>query len=80
MIAYTWLLWYQLTGQGVLDKACEDNQLCVVSILPHILDCQSECRNNYLDILRQMGEKYKKRQWGYVYSLSLLLKKYLSLG
>eukprot|EP00914_Ancora_sagittata_P013301 GHVO01025878.1.p1 GENE.GHVO01025878.1~~GHVO01025878.1.p1 ORF type:complete len:174 (+),score=26.92 GHVO01025878.1:33-554(+) len=58
----------QLTGAGVLETACNDHQLCVIAILPHILDCQSECRNKYLAILRQMGDKYKKRQWGWVWA------------
>ena len=38
--------------------------LCIIAILPHILDCQSDCRNKYVKILLQMGEKYKAKQWG----------------
>ena len=56
----------QLTNEEVLKTACQERQLCMVAILPHILDCQSSCRNDYLDVLRRMGEKYKKRMWGYV--------------
>jgi len=54
----------QLTEESVLKGACDDHQLCIISFLPNILDCQSECRNNYLTTLRTLGEKYKKRTWG----------------
>ena len=54
----------QLTESSVLSSACDDHQLCIVSVLPHILDCQSDCRNTYLKTLKQMGNKYKKQQWG----------------
>lgn len=58
----------ELTNEGILKAACEEHQLCVVSVLPHILDCQSSCRNNYLDILRSLAERHKKRQWGWVWA------------
>ena len=48
----------------MLKEVCEENQLCVISILPHILDCQSKCRNDYIKVLQGMADKYKKRQWG----------------
>jgi len=54
----------QLTDESVLKTACEDHQLCVVAVLPNILDCQSECRNGYLSLMRKLGEKNKKRMWG----------------
>ena len=34
----------QITTQATVDKACGGNQLCIVAVVPHILDCQSECR------------------------------------
>ncbi|KAK7868099.1 hypothetical protein R5R35_005546 [Gryllus longicercus] len=58
----------QITEETVLKEACEQHPLCVVSVLPHILDCQSECRNGYLETLRKMGEKYKQKMWGWVWS------------
>lgn len=47
-------------------KACSEKPLCVVSILPHILDCGASCRNDYLSILARLGEKYKNKMWGLV--------------
>lgn len=58
----------QLTSEEVTKKTCEDKPLCVVSVLPHILDCDAACRNKYLAILAKMGEKYKKKQWGWLWS------------
>ena len=48
------------------------NQVCVIAILPHILDCDSKCRNNFIDILQKQSEKHKKRQWGWVFVFSRL--------
>lgn len=58
---------FQVTSAGVLKKSCEDHQLCIVSVLPHILDCQSQCRNDYLKTLRKLGEKFKKNMWGWLW-------------
>ena len=53
----------QITSNDALKSNCE-KQLCIISILPHILDCQSKCRNDYIKIMTEMGDKYKKQQWG----------------
>ncbi|KAF4523487.1 hypothetical protein B566_EDAN004556 [Ephemera danica] len=57
-----------LVSDSVLREACGEHPLCVVTVLPHILDCQSECRNKYLATLAKMGDKYKKKLWGWVWS------------
>lgn len=56
----------QIVNEESLKNACEDKPLCVISVLPHILDCQSECRNKYLKVLSDLAENYKKKMWGYV--------------
>ncbi|XP_011160406.1 protein disulfide-isomerase A6 homolog [Solenopsis invicta] len=58
----------QITSEQKLRAACEDKPICVVSVLPHILDCQSDCRNGYLKTLSNLGEKYKKKMWGWVWA------------
>lgn len=58
----------ELVEQKQLDEACDGKQLCIISVLPNILDCQSKCRNAYLDTLRLMGEKYKKQQWSWLWT------------
>ncbi|XP_046427345.1 protein disulfide-isomerase A6 homolog isoform X1 [Neodiprion fabricii] len=58
----------QILGERSLKDACESKPLCVVSVLPHILDCQADCRNGYLKILKALAEKYKKKMWGWVWA------------
>lgn len=56
----------QITKESVLTDYCGKAQLCVVSFLPHILDCDSKCRNDYLNVLKQISEKHKK--YGYLWA------------
>lgn len=58
----------ELTSEAVAKEQCEQRPLCIVSVLPHILDCDAKCRNGYLDILRTLGDKYKKKQWGWLWT------------
>lgn len=58
----------QLTSEDVMKTNCVDHPLCVVAILPNILDCQSECRKGYLKTLTSLGDKYKQKMWGWVWS------------
>lgn len=58
----------EITNEATFDEACEGKPLCVVSVLPHILDCDAKCRNKFLDTLREMGEKYKNKMWGWVWA------------
>ena len=51
----------QVTSQKVMEEQCEQRPLCVIAFLPHILDCQSKCRNDYLQMLTAMGDKFKKQ-------------------
>lgn len=59
---------FELISEDVATKACDGKQLCVVSILPHILDCDAKCRNKYLDILKTNGEKFKGKPWGWLWT------------
>ncbi|CAD5117400.1 DgyrCDS6173 [Dimorphilus gyrociliatus] len=58
----------QITSSKVLEDACAEKQLCIVAFLPHILDCQSKCRNDYISVLSELGAKYKKKMWGWAWS------------
>lgn len=64
-------------------QACSEKPLCVVSVLPHILDCNAACRNDYLAILARLGDKYKNKMWGWVWAeagAQLGLEESLELG
>ena len=58
----------QVTSPKVLEEHCEQKSLCVIAFLPHILDCQSKCRNKHLEMLTKMGDKFKKQGWGWLWS------------
>lgn len=58
---------YQITSQKFLEDGCSEHQLCIISVLPHILDCQAQCRNDYLKVLKQLGEQFKRNMWGWLW-------------
>ncbi|CAG0904197.1 unnamed protein product [Cyprideis torosa] len=60
----------ELTSKGALEEACQ-HSLCVIAVLPQLLDCQSRCRNSYLDILKAQAEKFKKSGWGWIWAEAL---------
>ncbi|XP_017858935.1 PREDICTED: probable protein disulfide-isomerase A6 [Drosophila arizonae] len=58
----------EITDETTFNTACEGKPLCVVSVLPHILDCDANCRNKFLDTLRTLGEKFKQKLWGWAWA------------
>uniref|UniRef100_A0A8C6TWA2 Protein disulfide-isomerase A6 n=1 Tax=Neogobius melanostomus TaxID=47308 RepID=A0A8C6TWA2_9GOBI len=58
----------EIVNEEALKKTCEDSQLCVIAVLPHILDTGASGRNSYLDVMRNMAEKYKKKMWGWLWT------------
>lgn len=58
----------QIIDNISFKEECEKKLLCVISILPYILDCQSKCRNDYLHLLKKLAEKYKAKMWGWIWS------------
>ncbi|CAL8315629.1 unnamed protein product [Lota lota] len=49
-------------------KTCVDSQLCVIAVLPHILDTGASGRNSYLEVVMKMADKYKKKMWGWLWA------------
>uniref|UniRef100_A0A672NZK1 Protein disulfide-isomerase A6 n=1 Tax=Sinocyclocheilus grahami TaxID=75366 RepID=A0A672NZK1_SINGR len=58
----------EILNEDVLKKTCEDYQLCIISVLPHILDTGASGRNSYLEVMRMMADKYKKKTWGWLWT------------
>ncbi|XP_026173746.1 protein disulfide-isomerase A6 isoform X2 [Mastacembelus armatus] len=58
----------EILGEDILKKTCEDSQLCIIAVLPHILDTGASGRNGYLDVMMKMAEKYKKKMWGWLWT------------
>lgn len=55
----------QIVDESSFMEACENKPLCIITILPDILDCQSDCRNTYLNIIEKIGEQFKQNFWGW---------------
>jgi protein disulfide-isomerase A6 len=73
----------QITDDDKLSTGCKDNSICIISVLPHILDCDATCRNSYLGILTRQGDKFKRQQWGWIWSQAgdyLNLEEALDIG
>ncbi|XP_075717220.1 protein disulfide-isomerase A6 isoform X1 [Rhinoderma darwinii] len=58
----------EILNEDVVKKTCEEHQLCIVSVLPHILDTGAAGRNSYLNVMIKMAEKYKKKMWGWLWT------------
>lgn len=58
----------QLVGKRSWNDACDGKQICVVSVLPHILDCQADCRNGYISTLQKLADKFKQKDWGWLWA------------
>jgi len=73
----------ELTSNQVLSDNCNEKPLCIVSFLPDILDTQAAGRNALIGILRELGDKYKAKMWGWVWTAPAVhpsLEKALGVG
>ncbi len=50
----------QITDDDVLQEGCGKHPLCVVAVLPHILDCDAACRNRFLVNNKLIKNYFKK--------------------
>lgn len=58
----------EILNEDVVKKTCEEHQLCIVAVLPHILDTGASGRNAYLEVMLKMADKYKKKMWGWLWT------------
>uniref|UniRef100_A0A671WBM6 Protein disulfide-isomerase A6 n=1 Tax=Sparus aurata TaxID=8175 RepID=A0A671WBM6_SPAAU len=58
----------EILSEDIMKKTCEDSQLCIIAVLPHILDTGASGRNDYLDVMMKNAEKYKKKMWGWLWT------------
>lgn len=58
----------ELTGQDVMDEYCAKSTICFATFLPDILDTGAAGRNRYLEMLRSVAEKFKKKSFSYVWA------------
>lgn len=60
----------ELLNQANLEEACDKKQICLIAFMPQLFDCQSKCRNNYIALMKKLGEKYKRHQWAWLWTES----------
>lgn len=73
----------EITKESVFNSNCKERSICVIAVLPHLLDCQSKCRNDYIAMLNKLGDKYKQKQWGWIWAEAMAqesLEKSLEMG
>lgn len=58
----------EISSQAVLDENCAKSQLCIISFLPNILDCQSACRNKHITMLTNFADSYKRNGWAWLWA------------
>ncbi|XP_063170625.1 protein disulfide-isomerase A6 [Candoia aspera] len=58
----------EIINEDVLKQTCDAHQLCIISVLPHILDTGAAGRNAYLEVMLRMADKYKKKMWGWLWT------------
>lgn len=58
---------YELHSEAQATVACDNKPLCIVSVLPHILDCDAKCRNRYLDLVKNAADSFKSKGWGWLW-------------
>ncbi|KAF7230700.1 protein disulfide-isomerase A6 isoform X2 [Nothobranchius furzeri] len=58
----------EILNEDILKNTCEDSQLCIIGVLPHILDTGAAGRNGYLEVMMKMADKYKKKSWGWLWT------------
>lgn len=57
----------QLTSETLLKDKCGESQICVLSFLPHLYDCQSKCRNRYIDRIKDVANSFKSKPWAFLW-------------
>jgi protein disulfide-isomerase A6 len=74
----------QLTSQTVLNDHCvSKGGICVIAILPHILDSKADGRKKYIEVLEEAAKKNPVYPYYYFWSQAYDHKefeKYLNLG
>merc|ERR1712013_589085 len=73
----------ELTSNQVLVDNCQDKPLCVITIMSDILESGADKRHKDIEMLKELGDKYKQKMWGWVWTSAMThpsLEKALDMG
>jgi len=72
----------ELVNQEILDEKCSKG-ICIIAFLPDIYEGGKAKRNEFIEMLTTLGDKYKKQKWGWAWSAATRqekLEKTLNIG
>ncbi|XP_057664264.1 protein disulfide-isomerase A6 homolog [Diorhabda carinulata] len=58
----------EIVDEQLILKRCEGKYWALVTFLPDISICKSNCRKSYLKTLKMLAEKFKKNNWCWLWS------------
>lgn len=58
----------QLYSKKIFESDCAGKSLCVVGILPHIMDTGASGRERYISIMQEASKKFRSSQWGWMWT------------
>jgi protein disulfide-isomerase A6 len=59
----------ELLSSEQLSETCASNKpVCILAIVPDLLDCDAKCRNNYLSIIADVSKKFRRQGWGWLWT------------
>ena len=57
----------ELVNNDVMEKNCKAATVCFISFFPHILDSQAAGRNKYIETLKGLAEKFKRKPFAWMW-------------
>merc|ERR1711911_577447 len=63
----------QVTGEASVEAGCANHPLCVIAFLPHILDCDANCRNGHIEGMTQPDLEAAVEVGGFGYPAMVVL-------
>jgi len=58
----------QLFSKKAFDDDCVGKPLCIIGILPNIMDTGADGRNSYIKMMQDAAKKFVSSQWGWMWT------------
>ena len=57
----------EATSQEQLQEVCLSKKVCVVGVMPHLIDGGAETRNKYIGIMQEVAKKLRAKPFGFAW-------------